>query len=127
MNKRFNANAVIEPNGKIHKCCCMNHLNILMEYGNFKSVQDQILEDCIEIIDLHKWQDSMYFEKGWMSVCGAEHYIDTVYRVVCGVSPTLKSVESLFQIMKESHEYGDLTTYIQLNEAYQKLIPSENN
>ena len=34
--RRFNANAVIEPNGKIHRTACMGRFGVLCDIANFQ-------------------------------------------------------------------------------------------
>ena len=118
--KRFNANACISPEGKIHKTYCMNHLNTLMDVGNYKSIGEQ-LEDEDEVIMPDKWQDKMVHEHKWLMVSGVEYWENTVYRVSCAARPTKASINALFDIAWEAHKNGDELTFIQLNEEYKKL------
>jgi len=119
--KRFNANAVIEPNGKIHRTACMGHHSVLCDVANYQDYVSKQFDNG-KRADGHEWQDSMINDRHYMMVCGIEYFVDTVYRVVCSNTPTPQSVESLYKIIQESHEYGDLTTYRQLLEIYNQLL-----
>jgi len=118
-NKRFNANAVISPDGKIYRSCCMGHLTTMMQFSNYNNIKHQLFDNNI---GLDVWYSSMTLENKWMIISGADHYINTIYHVTHSINPTKQSLDALFQIIKESEDCGDLTTARQLYEKYKELI-----
>ena len=120
---RFNANACIAPDGKIYRTCCMGHWGILSELTGYNlAVEDWYTEKNEVMPDPFKWKDDMILHRNWLIISGPEHYTKCLYRVSHSIRPTKASLDSLFNIIVESKDFGDDLTCKQLSEIYQSLI-----